>query len=221
MKIVGIQSSPRGKNSTTLKLLEAAMEGARESGAETEIIDITRLKIYYCKGDISCYKTGCCPQKDDFPEVLEKMLQADGIIFSSPNYITNVTAQFKTMLDRMGNVIHEQRFDGKYGFSITTAGGPELDFIIKIMNDFIITSGGNVTGSVGYSQSQGPAGMETALKKAKEAGKDLAIAINEKRRYPDQEAFHKEWRERFGQSVKMFKEHWAHNYEYWLEKGWI
>ena len=36
MKIVGIQSSPRGKNSNTLKLLDAALDGAAEEGAEVE-----------------------------------------------------------------------------------------------------------------------------------------------------------------------------------------
>ena len=44
MKIIGIQSSPKGKNSNTLKLLNAAMEGAAEAGAETEIIDVTKLQ---------------------------------------------------------------------------------------------------------------------------------------------------------------------------------
>jgi multimeric flavodoxin WrbA len=50
MKIIGIQSSPKGKNSVTLMLLNAAMEGAKEAGAEVEMIDITKLRINYCKG---------------------------------------------------------------------------------------------------------------------------------------------------------------------------
>ena len=45
MKIVGIQSSPRGKNSNTLKLLDAALNGASEAGAEIEAIDVAKLKI--------------------------------------------------------------------------------------------------------------------------------------------------------------------------------
>jgi len=45
MKIVGISSSPRGQNSNTLKLLDAALEGAKEAGAEVESIDVAKLKI--------------------------------------------------------------------------------------------------------------------------------------------------------------------------------
>ena len=54
MKIVGIQSSPRGKHSNTLKLLNAALDGASEEGADVESIDIAKMKIKYCTA---------CPQK--------------------------------------------------------------------------------------------------------------------------------------------------------------
>ncbi|WP_230629135.1 MULTISPECIES: hypothetical protein [Methanosarcina] len=61
---------------------------------------------------------------------------------SSPNYITNVTAQLKIMFDRSPLVIHEQLFDGKYGLSLTTADSDELDFVPRIMDNFIIQCGG-------------------------------------------------------------------------------
>ncbi len=122
MKIVGIQSSPRGKQSNTLKLLDAALNGALEVGAEVEAIDITKLNIKYCTACDSCHETGVCSIKDDFNVVLEKLLAADGLIWSSPNYIKNVTAQLKTLFDRSPLIVHEQLFDGKYGFSLTTAG---------------------------------------------------------------------------------------------------
>lgn len=48
MKIVGIQSSPRGKHSNTLKLLNAALDGAAGAGADIESIDIAKMKIKYC-----------------------------------------------------------------------------------------------------------------------------------------------------------------------------
>ena len=56
MKIVGISSSPRGKNSNTLKLLDAALEGAAEAGAEVESIDVAKLKIKYCTACNSCHE---------------------------------------------------------------------------------------------------------------------------------------------------------------------
>ncbi len=45
MKIIGINGSPRGNSSRTLKLVEAVLEGAQEHGAETELIDLGALDI--------------------------------------------------------------------------------------------------------------------------------------------------------------------------------
>ncbi len=221
MKIVGIQSSPRGKNSNTLKLLDAALNGAAEAGAEIEAIDVAKLKIKYCTACNSCHETGVCSIKDDYNVVLEKLLGADGIIWSSPNYITNVTAQLKTLFDRSPLVIHEQLFEGKYSLSLTTAGSGEVDFVLNIMNNFMTHCGGNVIGGVGCAMAQGPSAMETAIEKSHEMGKDLVEAIKEKRQYPEQEAVHEAWRERFKYVILANKDNWTHNCDYWMEKGWI
>jgi multimeric flavodoxin WrbA len=148
MKIVGIQSSPRGKHSNTLKLLNSALDGAAETGADIESIDIAKMNIKYCTACNSCQETGVCVIKDDYEIVLKKLLDADGIVLSSPNYITNVTAQLKTMFDRSPLVIHEQLFDGKYSLSLTTAGSDELDFVLGIMDNFMVHCGGKTIGGV-------------------------------------------------------------------------
>jgi len=221
MKIVGIQSSPRGKNSNTLKLLNAALDGAAEAGADIESIDVVKLKIKYCTACNSCHDKGVCSIKDDYNSVLEKLLAADGIICSSPNYITNVTAQLKTLFDRSPLVIHEQLFDGKYGLSLTTAGSGEIDFVLDIMNNFMTHCGGNAIGGVGCAMAQGPSAMEAAIEKSREMGKDLVEAIREKRQYPEQASAHEAWRERFKYVILANKDHWTHNCDYWMEKGWI
>jgi multimeric flavodoxin WrbA len=222
MKIVGIQSSPRGKNSSTLKLLNAALDGAAEDGAEIETIDITKLTIKYCNACNSCHETGVCSiQKDDFNIILEKLLDADGIIWSSPNYITNITAQLKTLFDRCPLVIHEQLFEGKYSLSLTTAGSSDVDFVLDIMDNFMVHCGGKTIGGVGCAMSQGPSALETAIEKSREMGKDLVIAILEKRSYPEQEAIHEAWRAGFKNVLLRNKDQWTHNCEYWMEKGWI
>lgn len=221
MKIVGIQSSPRGKHSTTLKLLNAALDGASEEGADIESIDIAKMKIKYCTACNSCHETGMCTIKDDYEIVLKKLLAADGIVLSSPNYITNVTAQLKTMFDRSPLVIHEQLFDGKYGLSLTTAGSDELDFVLEIMDNFIVQCGGQTIGGMGCSVAKGPEAIEAGIIKSHEMGKDLVKAIKEKRQYPEQEARHEAWRKRFKYVILANKEHWPHNCAYWMEKGWL
>jgi multimeric flavodoxin WrbA len=221
MKIVAITSSPKGKNSLTLRLVNAALEGAREAGAETEVIDVARKKINYCKGCINCYKTGKCAQKDEYAEIKERLLSADGLILSSPNYIDGVTAQLKTFFDRSANFIHEQLLDDKYGVTLTTTGGGGDDKVLAIMNAFVNKSGGLVVGSASFTAAQGQQGMDAGIKKAHDLGKDMVAAIKEKRHYPEQEAAHGEWRKSFSQSVKYNKERWAHNYQYWVENGWL
>lgn len=221
MKIIGISSSPRGKNSSTLKLLDAALAGAEEAGAEVETIDVAKLKIKYCTACNSCHETGVCAIKDDYQMVIEKLLDADGIILSSPNYITNVTAQLKTLFDRCPLVIHEQLFEGKYGFSLTTAGSGEIDFVLDIMNNYMAHCGGYTTGGVGCAMSEGPSAMEAAIGKSQEMGKHLVEAIKEKRQYPEQEAAHEAWRGRFKYVILANKEQWTHNCDHWMEKGWI
>ena len=221
MKVVGILSSPRGKNSNTLKLMDAALKGAAEAGAEVEAIDVAKLKIKYCTACDSCHEKGECTIKDDFNFVMEKILAADGIILSSPNYITNVTAQLKTLFDRSPLMVHEQLFEGKYGFSLTTAGSGEVDFVLDILNNYTKTCGGNTIGGVGCAMSQGPSAQEVAIEKSREMGKDLVKAIKEKRQYPEQDAAHKAWRERFKYVLFANKDHWTHNCDYWIEKGWM
>ncbi|MDK2825660.1 MAG: hypothetical protein PWQ44_837 [Methanolobus sp.] len=221
MKIIGIQSSPRGRNSNTLKLLNAALEGAAAAGADTELIDVAKLNIKYCIACDTCHKTGICSIKDDYNAAMGKLLEADGIICSSPNYITNVTAQLKTLFDRSPLVIHEQLFEEKYGFSLTTAGSLNVDFVLDIMNAFLKSCGAIVTGGVGCAMVQGPDELKAAVSRSHEMGMDLVEAIREKRQYPGQEAEHRAWREGFKNVIMANREKWPHNVEHWTERGWL
>ena len=56
MKIIGINGSPRKNTSNTLKLIQAVLDGAKEGGAKTEVIDICKLDINFCTG-VSCFAT--------------------------------------------------------------------------------------------------------------------------------------------------------------------
>ena len=221
MKIIAISASPKGKASNTLKLLEAALAGAREAGADAEVIDVTKLKINFCKGDSSCYRTGACFQEDDYCALRDSIVAADGIILSAPNYIDNIPAQLKVVLDRSANFIHEQLLDGKYGFTIVTSGSASLEPVLDIMDSFFRKSGGLSTGRLGLAMAHGPDAAVVAEKKAREMGKDLAKAIKEKRAYPEQAASQKKWKEQFANTVKFNKDNWKHNYDLWVSKGWL
>ena len=221
MKVTGIIGSPRGKNSSTLRLMEAAIEGASQAGAETEILDITKLRIGFCKGCGACYSRGKCEQDDDFSYAMEKLLKADGIVLGSPSYMDSVTGQLKAMMDRMSDTIHCQQFSGKYGFSVCTTGSSGADLVVNYMNNFLISCGATVIGGAGAAIGQHPGSINEAMEKAYLMGKDLIVAIGERRTYPEQEAVHRRYREIFGESIRANKEKWAHDYLHWVQKGWV
>lgn len=221
MKVAGISGSPRGKNSSTLRLVEAALEGARQAGAAVEIVDIAKLRINDCKDCGICHRKGRCEQDDDYCYVLDRIAGSDGIVLGSPAYFDSVTARMKTLMDRMSDVIHCQQLRGKYGFSVCTTGSSGEDRVINYMNDFLITCGACVTGGAGAAIGRDPHAIDRAAEMAHTMGTDLVAAIREKRAYPDQADRHRVVMKWLGERIVANKKSWAHDYFYWAQQGWI
>ena len=138
MKILGICCSPRKAGNTEL-LIEKALEGAREAGAETELYRMAGRDIRPCDGCSSCRKTGVCHIQDDMQEVYEKMAAADGIIFGTPVYFYSMDAQAKTLIDRTFSMNRpESSLENKVGGVITVAGSLGLIDAIKDLYFFIV-----------------------------------------------------------------------------------
>ena len=98
-KVLVISSSLRhGSNSETLA--EEFARGAKDAGNEVEYITLRGKEIKFCMGCFSCQKTQKCVLRDDVPEIVEKMYDADAIAFSSPIYFYELAGQLKTLLDR-------------------------------------------------------------------------------------------------------------------------
>jgi len=109
MKVYAINGSPR-KNKNTAILLQKALDGVKESAkgkeTETEIINLYDLNYTGCKSCFACKRLGGksygkCAVKDDIYEVLEKLSQADGLIFGSPIYFGTITGQLQSFLERL------------------------------------------------------------------------------------------------------------------------
>jgi multimeric flavodoxin WrbA len=99
MKVLGIMGSPRRQSNTEI-LLDKALEGAREAGAEVEKVLISKLKISPCLEIYACRKDGNCAIKDDMQALYKKLLEADYVIFASPMFFYGVTSQAKAIIDR-------------------------------------------------------------------------------------------------------------------------
>jgi len=109
MKVYAINGSPR-KNKNTATLLQKALDGVKKSAKgkelETEIINLYDLNYTGCKSCFACKRLGStsygkCAIRDDIYEVLEKLSQADGIIFGSPIYFGTITGQLQSFLERL------------------------------------------------------------------------------------------------------------------------
>jgi len=221
MKVIGINASPRGKDSNTLRLTNAVLDGAKEEGAETEFIDLYALRIEYCTACGTCYATGECTLLDDFSDLFDRMMNADGIVLGAPNYIDSVPAPMKALFDRMADAIHCQMFTGKFGCSVCTAGGAGENEVMGYMNKTLTTLGANIVGGVGVAIGRDPSALGRAEGDAHALGKTLAQAIRGEINYPDQDAIHKQKREYFCQLVKYNKDRFAHEYEWYEQMGWM
>jgi multimeric flavodoxin WrbA len=99
MKVLGIMGSPRRQSNTEI-LLDKALEGAREAGAEVEKVLVSKLEISPCLEIYACRKDGHCAIKDDMQSLYKKLLGADHIIFASPIFFYGITSQAKAVIDR-------------------------------------------------------------------------------------------------------------------------
>jgi len=221
MKILGINGSPRGSRSQTLRLVRAVLDGAGSARADVDLVDLCKLRIDYCIGCLVCCERGECVKNDDFAELFEKMLSSDGIVLGSPNYIDSVTAQTKTLLDRMTDAIHCQMFIGKYGCAVSTAGGSGADEVVAYLNGVLRTLGANTVGGVGVILGGDPETIVPAEGRAYELGRKLVGAIERKETYPEQERLHAAILERMRALVIANRDRWHHEYDYRQAAGRI
>ena len=95
-----LSGSPRKGGNSDL-LCDEFMRGAIERGNSVEKIRIAEKKIGFCNACYYCRNSGGkCVKKDDMAEVLQKMIDADVIVLSSPVYFYSIDAQMKALIDR-------------------------------------------------------------------------------------------------------------------------
>ena len=101
---IAINGSPR-KNGNTAELLKSAMQGATDAGAQVELVNLYTLNFkgctscFYCK--LKSKEHGTCAMKDDLTPVLEKIKNADAVIFGSPIYFMNLSAATIACIERL------------------------------------------------------------------------------------------------------------------------
>lgn len=105
MKVVAVVGTYR-KGRTIDTAVEEALRGARDGGAETEIIHLLDKHIEFCTNCRACTQTpgpdrGRCVLDDDMEAILDTLDQADAYILASPMNYYSVTALMKRFIERL------------------------------------------------------------------------------------------------------------------------
>jgi multimeric flavodoxin WrbA len=184
MKIVGIVCSPR-KGGNTEILVGEALDAARSDGVETELIRLADMNIAPCDGCGSCAKTGVCRIDDDMQSLYRSFDEADGIIFGTPSYFGNVSAQAKAVIDRTYVSLLHGKLRGKVAAALVATrriGGGQ---ILSILYSYFTVQGMMIAGGgIGYGRKkgdvrEGPGGSPvfTAIEEAQAVGRRVVKTI--------------------------------------------
>ncbi|MBP1587874.1 MAG: flavodoxin family protein [Clostridia bacterium] len=118
-KVLFISSSLRNRSNSEAFAREAE-KGAKAAGHETEFITLKDKDIRFCKGCMACQKTFRCVIKDDVADVMERVQNADVLVFATPVYYYELAGQLKTLLDRL-NPLYPQEYSFRDVYLITAS----------------------------------------------------------------------------------------------------
>ena len=182
-RVLILASSPRKNSNGTILALKAA-EGVKAEGGEADVVEIGHLKIAPCNACDSCLtkpEAGCVI-KDDMQPLYAKIRAAQGIIFATPVYWFNMSAQMKLVIDRAYAIQDKEyfAFTGKdvgviltYGdVDIFASGGVNA---LRSFQDICAFAKANLVGTVyGTANKAGEVQTnEELLQKAFDLGKKL------------------------------------------------
>lgn len=104
MKAIAVNGSPRKGWNTDL-LLQQALKGAADAGAQVDLIQLSDLTFSGCRSCFACKRagaeTGRCMWKDDLQPVLDKILSADAVFMGSPIYLGNISGMMYCLMERL------------------------------------------------------------------------------------------------------------------------
>jgi multimeric flavodoxin WrbA len=138
------------------------------------------MHINPCKECGSCDDGQGCSQDDDMVLIMQKMDEADAIVFGSPVYYYGVSAQAKTIIDRC--LARSKGSATKFGAMVVTARSMGISSAIKDLLMFFAVQGlipvEAIASYVPFAQDG------ASMQRAFSLGKELANIIHKKYRLP-------------------------------------
>lgn len=137
-RIVILMGSPR-KNGNTELFVNAFADGAKENN-QVEVVRVSDYKVSPCRGCNACYanENYACIQNDDMSKIYSKLADADILVIASPVYFYGISAQLKTVIDRLHTPIRQQFAIKKTALLLVGAAKiPKLFDAIKMQYELI------------------------------------------------------------------------------------
>ena len=186
MKVLGIVCSPR-KGGNTEILVKEALAATHEAGAETELVLVAGKNIAGCDGCSSCRQTGVCHIKDDMQPIYKQLEASDAVIFGTPVYFTNVTAQAKAIMDRCFLFLPDRKLKGKVVAPVIALRRVGAAQTRNLLYGFFVAQGMiPVRAAIGYGREkgdvrQGVAGAQdlSALEEARNVGMEVVQMVKQ------------------------------------------
>ncbi len=104
MKIAVIWSSPN-LDGLTAAAKNSFLKGIKGTECEIDEIHLNKMHLESCRacgnGWGTCNKNGRCVLKDDFQNIYQRLVDADGIAFVTAVYWSEMTEQMKLFVDRL------------------------------------------------------------------------------------------------------------------------
>ena len=126
-RIIVISTSLRQGSNSDL-LADQFIEGAKAAGHDVEKIALKGKEIRFCTGCLACQTLGRCVIKDDVNDIMDKVLQADVVVWATPIYYYEMSGQMKTLIDRMNAMYpKDYRFREVYMLCTAAESGDSVD----------------------------------------------------------------------------------------------
>ena len=97
--VIGVLGSPLYSGNTA-KLLDRALDGARDAGCTVEKIEVCRLNFQSCREIFYCVEHENCAMKDDMTPMYRRFSHLDGVILASPVMTMGIPGVLKSFMDR-------------------------------------------------------------------------------------------------------------------------
>lgn len=184
VRVLGIVGSPRKGGNTDI-LVDQVLAGAREQGAESEKIYLSKLTIAPCRACEGCKKADRCVNDDDMQSVARQMNQSTIWVLGTPVYFWGPSGWFKAFMDRWYGVRRQVNFDNKTAIVVVpledtnVATARHTVGMIKDALDYLKTKLLTSVVVPGVLNRGDVNDQEQKLAEARQAGRDAAANHND------------------------------------------